>query len=333
MVNARCVGGTNGASGLNHHMGGFRPNRRSSGNASGVNHRRGERLRAILRRQHSIVTRPQLLDLGFTGRQIERRIEAGRLIPLYRGVYLVGPIAPPLADEMAAVLACGDRAYLSHHPAAHIWSLIPYSPKPEIAEVTVIGREPHPRGIRVHTVRALAPAETTTHKDVPVTTPARTLLDLAPTLNSRQLERSLAEASRRRLVRRAQLDALLARHPGRPGTPALRHLLETEPAFTRSELEELFLALVRDAGLPQPEANAELGPYEIDFLWREQRLAVELDSWGFHGDRKAFEDDRRRDAELVARGFRVIRVTWRELEDNAFAVVARIAAALAVGRR
>jgi very-short-patch-repair endonuclease len=112
----------------------------------------------------------------------------------------------------------------------------------------------------------------------------------------------------------------------------LRRLLESEPAFTRSELEERFLALVRDAGLPEPEVNAEVGPYEIDFLWRAQRLAVELDGWSFHSDRAAFEDDRRRDADLVARGFRVIRITWRELENNAVAVPARIAAALAASR-
>lgn len=310
-------------------MGGFRPNRRSSGHASGVNHRRSERLRAILRRQHSIVTRPQLLDLGFTRRQIERRIDAGRLIPLYRGVYLVGPVAPPLAGEMAAVLACGQRAHLSHRSAARVWLLTLYLPNPKTAEVTVVGRDPRPPRIRVHRVRTLAPDETTTHKNIPMTTPARTLLDLAPRLDDRQLERSLAEAFRRRLVRPATLHSLLARYAGRPGVPRLRTLLHSEPVYTRSELEERFLALVRDAGLPQPDVNAEPGPYEIDFLWREQRLAVELDGWGFHGDRKAFEDDRRRDADLVARGFRVIRITWRELENHAVAVIARIAAALA----
>jgi very-short-patch-repair endonuclease len=113
---------------------------------------------------------------------------------------------------------------------------------------------------------------------------------------------------------------------------ALQTLVHADPAVTRSELEERFLALVRDAGLPEPEVNAEVGPYEIDFLWRAQRLAVELDGWSFHSDRAAFEDDRRRDADLVARGFRVIRITWRELENNAVAVPARIAAALAASR-
>ena len=286
-------------------------------------------MRALLRRQHSVVTRAQLLDLGFTAREIQRRIEAGRLIPLYRGVYLVGPVTLPLAPQMAAVLACGDPAFLSHRSASHLQSITPYLPNPRTPEVTVVERDPRPRGIRVHSVRVLHPDEATTDRGIPIISPARTLLDLAPELTPRQVERSLAEAVRRRILRPHSLVALLARHPGRPGVPALRRLLEADPAFTRSELEERFLALVREAGLPEPEANARLGPYEIDFLWRDRRLAVELDGWEFHSDRAAFETDRRRDADLVARSYRVIRVTWRQLRDEPVAVAARLAATLA----
>jgi very-short-patch-repair endonuclease len=175
-----------------------------------------------------------------------------------------------------------------------------------------------------------ADPDTTTYKQIPITTPARTLLDLAPTLEPRQLEQALAEALRRRLTRPQALRSLLARHSGRPGVPALRRLLESDaPAFTRSELEERFLTLVREAGLPAPEVNAKLGPYEVDFLWRDERLVVEVDGWDFHSDRKAFEEDRRRDAELTARGYRVSRVTWRQIADEPIAVIARVAAALA----
>ena len=280
-------------------------------------------------RQHSVVTHEQLIAIGFSNQMIHHRVKAGVLRPLHRGVYLVGPIAPPLAHEIGAVFACGERSYLSHGPSAHVWTLTPYLPKPAMPEVTVVRRDPRPPGIRVHRVGLLDPDETTTYKRIPITTPARTLLDLAPELNPRQLERSLAEAFRRRLVRPSALRSLLARRSGRPGVPALRRLLETDPAFTRSELEERFLALVRQAGLPEPEANAQLGPYEIDFLWREERLAVELDGWDFHSDRAAFETDRRRDAELVARGYRVVRVTWRQIRDEPVAVAARLAAALA----
>src|SRR5687768_9044453 len=122
-------------------MGGFRPNRRSRVRASGVNHRRGELLRALLRRQHSVVTHAQLLGLGFTARQMERRLESGRLARLHRGVYLVGAVAPPLAPAMAVVLACGDRAFLSHRSAGHLQSITPYLPNPRTPHVTVVERD------------------------------------------------------------------------------------------------------------------------------------------------------------------------------------------------
>jgi very-short-patch-repair endonuclease len=281
-------------------------------------------------REHAIVAHEQLIAIGFSKDMIHRRVKAGALRPMHRGVYLVGPVAPPLAEEMAAVKACGERAYLSHRSAAKLWSLTPYLPKPGTSEVTVIARDPRQRGITVHRVRALGREEITTYKLIPVTTPARTLLDLAPELTSRQLERSLAEALRRRLVRHTVLDALIARNTRRPGVPALRRLLEADPAFTRSAAEERFLALIRQADLPAPEVNAKLGPYEIDFLWRDRRLAVEVDGWTFHSDRLAFEDNRHRDADLVAWGYRVIRPTWRRMTENPVAVIARVAAALAV---
>lgn len=287
-------------------------------------------MRRLAARQHGVVTRPQLISIGFSSDMIDRRIEAGLLRPLHRGVYLVGPVTPPLAQEIAAVLACGERAYLSHRSAAKVWSLTPYLPNPRTAEVTVIARDPRPPGIRVHRARSLKPDEITTYKRIPITTPARTFLDLAPELTPRQLERSYAEGLRRRLIRPAAVAALVDRHPGRRGIAAVRSVLETDPAFTRSEAEERFLALIRQADLPTPEVNATLGPYEIDFLWRNERLAVEVDSWRYHSDRKAFEDDHRRGADLAAWGFRVSRVTWRQMADNPVAVIARIAAALAV---
>ena len=287
-----------------------------------------EEMRRIAARQHATISRRQLLGAGFSPAAIDRRVESGVLRRVHRGVYLLGPVVPPLAGDMAAVLACAPAAYLSHRSAANLWSLTPHLPNRFITEVTVVARDPRPRGIRVHSVRSLDATETTTLENIPITTPARTLFDLALRLNPRQLERALAEGIRRNTVRPSALTPLLARYPSRSGAPALRRLLATDPAFTRSEAEERLLTLIREAGLPPPEANSPLGPYEIDFLWRRARLAVEIDGWTFHGDRAAFETDRRRDADLVSWGYRVIRVTWRQLSDAPGAVIARLASAL-----
>jgi very-short-patch-repair endonuclease len=300
--------------------------------AAGVTRIREGLMRALAARQHSVISRAQMLDIGFGPRAIDRRVEAGELRRLHRGVYLLGPVAPSLAREMAAVLACAPDAYLSHASAGHLWAVTPYLPRPDLIHVTVTRGDPRRPGIRVHSAPALTRAETTTLKRIPITTPARTLLDLAPTLTRSELERSLAETIRTNRVRRSQLHSMLALYSRRPGAPALRALLERDedPAFTRRQGEARLLALLREADLPRPEANASLGPYEIDFLWREQRLAVEFDSWQFHSDRRAFEADRRRDADLVSWGYRVIRVTWREVEESPVATVARIASTLAV---
>jgi very-short-patch-repair endonuclease len=145
------------------------------------------------------------------------------------------------------------------------------------------------------------------------------------------LERAVAEAERRRLASRSRLAALLARHTRRPGTRALRALVEAQerPAFTRSEAEQRLLRLVRKARLPAPDVNASLHGFEVDFLWRDAALVLEVDGYAFHSGRAAFEQDRRRDAELAARGLTVIRVTWRQLADEPEAVVVRIGQALA----
>jgi very-short-patch-repair endonuclease len=210
-----------------------------------------------------------------------------------------------------------------------LWRLLPQV-SGEL-DITVPGRDCRSRpGIRIHQVTALDRRDMRKLSGIPITTPARTLLDLAAFVTSRELEQALAEAQARRLVRRNDLTSLLARVGPRPGVPALRSLIETEgaPALTRSEAEERFLALIRAAELPAPEVNVRVGPHEVDFLWREQRLIVEIDGFAFHSSRASFERDRVRDARLTAEGFRVIRVTWRQLVDRPEALVARIAAAL-----
>jgi very-short-patch-repair endonuclease len=228
---------------------------------------------------------------------------------------------------MAAVLACGDGAVVSHRSAAHLWALLPYPAPQHPIDVTVPSRHSRLRpGIRVHRVDRLDPRDVRTHNRVPVTTPARTLLDLAAE-SPRAFEQALAEAETRHLVTHRHLEAVLERNARRPGAGVLRAALarDASPAWTRSEAEERFLALIRKAGLPAPETNVRLGPYEVDFLWRPERLIVEVDGFRFHSSRAAFERDRLRDAELQTNGFRVIRVTWRQLADQPEAMLARLA--------
>jgi very-short-patch-repair endonuclease len=157
------------------------------------------------------------------------------------------------------------------------------------------------------------------------------MLDLAAYLPIRELEQAVAKAERTYAGTRRRLAALLARYPGRAGTPKLRELLgdSRRPALARSEAEERFLELVRRAGLPEPESNVPLHGYELDFLWRDERLVVEIDGFAFHTGRAAFEADRRRDADLAARGIHVVRVTWLQVTQEPEATLVRLAQALA----
>ncbi|NIQ52897.1 MAG: DUF559 domain-containing protein [Gammaproteobacteria bacterium] len=193
------------------------------------------------------------------------------------------------------------------------------------------GSERRRPGVRVHRVRALPPDEVTRIDGIPVTNPVRTLLDLAGAVDRRDLERALARADRQGLAGRKKILALLARHPRRPGAGALRACLRADisPALTRSRAEEEFLDLAGRAQFRAPEANVVIEGHEVDFLWRAERLVVEVDGFAYHGSRRTFERDRRRDAVLAARGYHVMRVTWRQLGTEPEAVVARLAQALA----
>jgi very-short-patch-repair endonuclease len=282
-------------------------------------------------KQRGVITRAQLLELGLTRTTIDNWVKHSRLHPLYRGVFLLGhprPIAG--ARQLAAVLASGPGAVLSHLSAAEIWQLLPG--REGAVDVTVPGRNPgRKRGIRVHRVRDLDPRDIRKLGGIPITSPARTILDLAADVTPRELEQALAEAYARQLARRSELVSLLARRSPRPGTRALRALLEDgTPALTRSQAEDRLLGLIRAAELPAPETNIRIGRHEVDFVWRDQRLIVEVDGFRFHSSRSAFERDRRRDAELGTLGFRVARVTWHQIVDEPVALVARLATALAV---
>jgi very-short-patch-repair endonuclease len=201
--------------------------------------------------------------------------------------------------------------------------------------VDVTVRTPNRRrrtGIRARRDPLLGPDEVTHVQGIPITTPTRTVFDLATVLAPPDLERALARADKRGLAELATLWSLVARYPTRRGSGTLRTLLLSGGGrdLTRSEAEERFLTLLKRAELPRPEVNASLGRYEVDFLWRTERLVVEVDGFAFHSSRSSFEDDRRRDAALAARAFRVVRVTWRQIVRRPEATVARLAQALAV---
>jgi very-short-patch-repair endonuclease len=289
-------------------------------------------------RKHGILTEEQLRGLGLSRGQVGRELASGRIRRLYRGVYLLGPLLSQRGRELAAVLACSPSAVLSHRSAARYWKLLPYPADPAPVDVTVAGRNPgRPRGIRVHRVTALDRREGRIRDEVPVTSPARTILDLAGSSTDRELEQAVAEALALRLTNRSELVAMIDRHPRRPGVRALRALLDAEhaPARTRSPAEERLLTLIRRAGLPEPEVNAQLGRWEVDFLWREQRLVVEVDGYASHSSPRAFERDRLKTAELQDGGFFVRRISANALRQDPQASVEPIARALgrAVTRR
>jgi very-short-patch-repair endonuclease len=282
---------------------------------------------------HDRVTRRQLLEAGLTADMVSSRVTSGRLRVTHRGVYATSAEDTVPGNAMAAVLACGDGSAISHATAASLWQLHPrQAATARIDVVSTRGRCRRP-GLRVHRVRALPAAEVTRLNGIPITTPERTLLDLAGSCSARDLERALSEALVRRLTTPTRLGALLTRHPRRHGGSRLRALLDGAAAGAppRSQAERWFRALVRRAQLPDPEGNVFVEGYEVDFYLRDARLVVEVDGTASHRTRRSFESDRRRDAVLAAAGIRVMRVTWRQLRDEPEAVVARLAAAIARG--
>jgi very-short-patch-repair endonuclease len=288
-------------------------------------------------RQYGVIARGQLLALGFGAGAIRGRIRSGRLTPVHAGVYLVGHVARArLATEMAAVLACGRGAVVSHRSAAVLWGLVAGTAGAVPVDVTVrYGWAPNRHGIRVHRRDAVERGDLRPMDGLTVTSPARTLFDLASLVNLAELEAAAAEGERRHGVRSAALADQLERNRGRPGAAGLRSLVERaeRPALSRSKAERRLIALLRAHRVPSPEANQRLAGFQVDLLWRSARVVVEFDGFAFHADRGAFERDRQRDAELQAQGYRVIRVTWRQLTDHPTAVVSRIRRTLAIAAR
>jgi very-short-patch-repair endonuclease len=277
--------------------------------------RRDRVVGALADRQHGVVARQQLLAVGQTPRVIRRAVEAGRLRPVFRGVYAVGHVA--LRREgwwMAALLACGPDAALSHRTAATLWRLRTDPSLPvDVTTSTGHGRK-HAR-ITTHRTR-LHPLDAVVIDDLRVTTPSRTIVDLAATLTGRPLRELVERAQDLRRFDRDDLRAALARAPRRPGTGRLEDLIalvSPDADNARSHLERLFLLLVRRARLPRPIPNHEIAGRARDFVWPEKRLVVETDGYRYHSSRQARRRDNRRDRELTAGGWRPVRFTYEEI--------------------
>jgi len=275
-------------------------------------------------RQHGVVARRQLLATSVSSAAVGRMITSGWLARVHAGVYLVGGHPQtPHARWMAAVLAGGADAALSHTSAGALWQIVDQLPGPP--HVTVPGGRHRRLGVVFHRGRDLDRAGTV-HKCIPVTTPSRTILDLAAVLSARRLGQAVEKADRHGFLDVIELTRLCETTHGRKGTGRLRSVLADHRPFpdTRSELERRFLRLCDRARLPKPAVNVPVEGLEVDCLWPAKRVVIELDGYEFHRGRAAFERDRRRDATLQLAGYRVLRVTHRRLVEDAGSVVAEL---------
>jgi very-short-patch-repair endonuclease len=256
-------------------------------------------------RHHGVVSTAQLRSAGINYEGIRRRVAAGRLHRVHRGVYAVGHRRLTFEGRcMAAVLALGKGAAVSHRSAAALWRMLPAHDGPIEVTVPGDGGRDKRNGLRVHRSSTLIAGVSILRDGIRLTKAARTLQDL---------HRSASNSTYQRAVRRA-LDLKLVKSRD----------LQREPDLTRSELERILRSICSRHRLPQPEVNARVGPYEVDFLWREHRLIVETDGFEHHGHRDAFERDRARDARLQSQGFRVLRFTYRQVTDSSTDVAASL---------
>lgn len=288
----------------------------------------------LARAQHGVVERRQLERLGIGRRGIARRLQGGRLHRIYPGVYAVGHLAlTPRGHWMAAVFACGPGAALSHRTAAALWGI--RDPGSGRIEVTSPRKSRSTETIGKHF--GVLPADERTVRDgIPVTTPMRTVLDLGRVATPHSVEAALREAEYRELRDSLSLPVLLASHPRHRGAgaaaQALERIREDPGGRIRSPLEELFLPFLDRHKLPRPRVNAGVHVaatphepekrYEVDCLWEDRALIVELDGFETHRSRDAFESDRERDRRLATAGYRVTRITKRQLLGQEDAIAA-----------
>lgn len=295
------------------------------------------RLGALADAQYGVIARRQIGEVGLTARMLQRRVESGHLVRLHRGVYAVGHRR--LTNDgywLGAVLACGPGALLSHQEAAALHGLLPPAAAARI-HVTTAARAAAQPGIVLHARCALQHDDATAVAGIPVTTVARTLVDLAGTP---RLPKALNEAERQGLFDARAVAAALARTRGRHDPRAatalnrqLAKLAEHDAQLTREVLEEALARLVEDHALPVPRTNAQIDGSEVDAVWFAARVAVEVDGWGAHRGRAAFQRDRTKTNALTLAGWTVLRFTWADVIHRPARTAAAIAAALAAGQR
>lgn len=290
---------------------------------------RDERLAALAARQWGVVSLAQLSALGVDRGAVAWRVREGRLHRVHAGVYAVGHRRLAWRGHMvAAVLACGDGAVLSHRSAGIWWGLLSLDAAVR-TDVSVPRGRRGAAGVRVHRPRSLDAQDTTDRDGIPITSVARTLLDLAATAQRSHLDRAIAQAERLRIYDHTAIEATIERANGHHGRARLARATAKEPVLTRSELEQRFLELVERAALPRPHVNSSLeapdhGRIEVDFHWPTHNLIVETDGEETHGTRTAFQADRRRDAALAAKGHRVVRFTWADVTQDTQRITRRL---------
>jgi hypothetical protein len=289
---------------------------------------RGRRLAALAKRQFGVVALAQLRVLGVSRRTVTRWVANGRLHLIHRGVYAVGHSLLTLNGRlMAAALACGPGAFISHRSAAMLWGVLDDSRA--IIDVVAAASRRSRRGIAFHRVRRLDPEDCGRIDGIPVTSLARTLLDIAEVVPRRRLVYALERAEKQQLLDLREIEACIARNPGRRGIRPLRRALreiEPEALYAHEGLEREFVAFCRSRGIDMPAMNAVVEGFTVDAVWRDRKLIVELDSWEHHKNRRQFEEDRFRDAVLELAGYRVVRVTTRLLRKEPARLAALISA-------
>lgn len=281
----------------------------------------------LARRQQGLLTWSQLIGLGFSAHAIKHRIRKGRLRRVHPTVYAVG--WGELSTErtwMAAVLACGTDALLSHSSAAALWDIGRIAAQPEIT--VPAHRHPHPAGVRVHRTMTLQPEDLCVHHGIPVTSPIRTLIDLATRLSLPSLEAAINAADKHDLVDPDALRAAIERRPGQRGVPHLRRVLDMRAfVLTDSELERMMLPLIRRAGLPLPQTGVMLNGFKVDFFWPEIGLVVETDGLRYHRTQAQQARDGVRDHSHVEAGLLPLRFTYAQVAHDPDAVVRTLSAA------
>jgi very-short-patch-repair endonuclease len=289
-------------------------------------------IRTLAELQYGVVARPQLLAIGIPPRALDRYRAQDLLIPIYPGVYALGHrVLHPRGHFMAAVLACGAGALLSHKSAGSLWGLLATAQAKVDVTIPGTSRDPYP-GIRRHRTRHLDPEDIAVVDGIPITSLARTIVDLASVLRPQRCLEVIEEADRLEILDFAGLQRAIDRRPNVKGVAHVGHIIReyTEAPDIKSQLERDFLALITKAGLPKPQLNTKVAGLTVDVYWPRWRLVVELDSRAYHLNPRQFENDRLRDAKVQRLDLRVLRVTRRRLRTDPAAIIEDIHALAAL---